>query len=233
MADTPLDITTWRRHYHNEDEPVLIEDQLPTNDPYILFDIWFKNISSKADLLFEETNAVCVSTVSEEGQPSSRMVLMRSYTRDGFVFHTNYDSRKGQEIAKNNRVALLFFWPKVHRQVRVEGRAEYWTEAENDAYWNSRPLPNRIGTKCSEQSKVIENRQILLDRRATLEKLAAEEGPNTITRPKNWGGFLVRPNMYEFWQGQSDRVHDRLIFTKDSTDAKPADNGWFLKRLSP
>ncbi|CAJ0578786.1 unnamed protein product, partial [Mesorhabditis spiculigera] len=233
MADTPLDISTWRRHYHNEEEPVFLEEKLPTKNPFQLFDIWFKNVASKADLMFEETNAVCVSTVSKDGQPSSRMVLMRSYSHDGFVFHSNYNSRKGRELAENGKVALLFFWSRVHRQVRVEGIAEHWTDAENEAYWNSRPLANRIGTKSSQQSTVIESRQVLLDKKAELEKLAAEEGADAITRPEYWGGFLVRPHTFEFWQGQSDRVHDRLCFTQNPEDAKPAEDGWYLKRLSP
>ncbi|GMT18179.1 hypothetical protein PFISCL1PPCAC_9476, partial [Pristionchus fissidentatus] len=148
----------WRKPYR-EDPQGLREEELPTKDPFKLFDYWFREVASrKEELTFEEINAVSVATVSADGRPSSRMVLLKSYDEVGFVFYTNYDSRKGQQLAANPNAAMLFYWPLYHRQVRVEGVIERLPTEAAEAYWNTRPISSRIGGKASAQSTVIPDR---------------------------------------------------------------------------
>ncbi|VDN52534.1 unnamed protein product [Dracunculus medinensis] len=232
----------WRRIYLNKEEPYLLEENLVSKDPFDVFDIWFKNVASKSDISFEEINAVCFST-SSNNRPSSRMVLMKDYGRNGFSFYTNYDSRKGKEIAANPFGCLLFYWPKVDRQIRVEGRIEKLPNELADDYWKKRPVKNRIGSKLSEQSKVIPSRNFLLEKKAKLEKLVEEEGETAVSRPENWfafkafgtvflmdlGGYRLVPDYFEFWQGQSDRIHDRIVFEKSNFNG----SNWKIYRLSP
>ncbi|VDD95308.1 unnamed protein product [Enterobius vermicularis] len=211
----------------NKEEPVILEENLPSLDPFEVFDVWFKNVASKANVSFEEVNAACVSTCLN-GKPSSRMVLMKEYDKKGFSFYTSYDSRKGKELEANPYACILFYWPKVDRQIRIEGKVEKLPIQMADNYWNSRPLKSRIGSKASDQSTVIPNRQYLIDKRQELTKLAEEKGEGAITRPTSWGGYRVIPNYFEFWQGQSDRVHDRIVFELVDDGKK-----WIRKRLSP
>uniref|UniRef100_A0A915PT30 pyridoxal 5'-phosphate synthase n=1 Tax=Setaria digitata TaxID=48799 RepID=A0A915PT30_9BILA len=152
---------------------------------------------------------------------------MKEYDREGFCFYTHYNSAKGLEIDGNPYACMLFYWPHVDRQVRVEGKIEKVSAEAAESYWYNRPLKSRIGSKLSEQSKIIPNRQYLEKKKMELEKLVAEKGEKMITRPENWGGYKLRPDYFEFWQGQSDRVHDRIVFERqDGT-------GWLIKRLSP
>ncbi|CAD6185857.1 unnamed protein product [Caenorhabditis auriculariae] len=224
--DTPLDIQAWRAIYRNMSEPFLLEEKLPTRDPFVLFDLWFRDVATHRELSFEELNAVCLSTVGRDSRPSSRMVLMKAYSTKGVSFYTNYDSRKGVQLSENPNASMLFYWPKVHRQIRIEGEVEKLPMEAAVAYWNSRPLASRIGSKASKQSTTIPDRQFLEDRKAELEKLAAEQGEEAISKPESWGGFILIPRYFEFWQGQSDRLHDRIVFEKDS-------DVWTLKRISP
>ncbi|WKY00097.1 hypothetical protein Q1695_014738 [Nippostrongylus brasiliensis] len=226
MGDTPLDVHAWRAQYLNREEPVLIESNLATRDPFKLFDIWFKNVASQNVASFEELNAVCFSTVGKDLRPASRMVLLKSYNNDGFSFYTNYNSRKGRELEANPNACMLFYWPMVHRQVRVEGQVSKLDEQAAIEYWNSRPLPSRIGSKCSEQSTVVPDREFLINKREALEKQAENEGSQSITKPQSWGGYILTPDYFEFWQGQSDRLHDRLEFKKTGEE-------WTMQRLSP
>ncbi|CAJ0599644.1 unnamed protein product [Cylicocyclus nassatus] len=228
MADAPVDISGWRKKYLNEEEPEVLEENLPTNDPHKLFDIWFKKIAEQKDTTFEELNCCAFSTVGKNNRPSSRIVLLKSYKPPGFSFFTNYDSRKGKELEANPYACMLFYWARQVRQVRIEGKVEKLPEQDAIDYWNSRPLSSRIGSKSSEQSSVIPNRQFLKDKRKALQELAEREGEKAITKPDTWGGYILIPDYYEFWQGQSDRVHDRLEFRK--TDVG---NGWEMRRLSP
>ncbi|KIH46854.1 pyridoxamine 5'-phosphate oxidase [Ancylostoma duodenale] len=226
MGDAPLDIRGWRNPYLNKEEPVVLEENLPTRDPHKLFDIWFKKIAENKATTFEELNTCAFSTVGKNMRPSSRVVLLKSYSSDGYSFFTNYNSRKGKELEGNPFACMLFYWPRQHRQIRVEGKVEKLSNEAAVEYWNSRPLSSRIGSKSSEQSTVIPNRQFLIDKRKALEELAAKEGEGAITKPESWGGYILVPDYYEFWQGQSDRVHDRLEFRK-------SDDIWVMQRLSP
>jgi pyridoxamine 5'-phosphate oxidase len=170
-----------------------------------------------------EPNAVVVSTVSEGGQPASRLVLLKGLDERGFVFFTNYRSRKGGELAANPACSLLFPWHVLERQVRVEGRAEPLSDAENDAYFATRPRASQIGAWASPQSEVVPGR-------AELERLYAEAaarfGEEEIPRPAHWGGFSVVPETVEFWQGRHGRMHDRIRYRR-------ARDGWTVERLAP
>ncbi|VDM37880.1 unnamed protein product [Toxocara canis] len=212
-----INIKDWRKPYVNEDEPFLLEENLPSKDPFDIFDVWFKHIASKKDASFEEVNAACLSTVCNN-RPSSRMILMKEYDREGFSFYTNLESKKARDIKASPQACLLFYWPRVDRQLLPAEMAE--------AYWNSRPVKSRIGSKLSAQSSVIPNRQFLIDKRNELIRLAEEKGDEAITRPDWWGGYRLRPDYFEFWQGQSDRIHDRIVFERTTS-------GWAMKRLSP
>uniref|UniRef100_A0A915BJS4 Pyridoxine-5'-phosphate oxidase n=1 Tax=Parascaris univalens TaxID=6257 RepID=A0A915BJS4_PARUN len=220
-----IDIKDWRKPYINKDEPILLEENLPSKDPFEVFDVWFKNIASKTDVSFEEVNAACLSTACAN-RPSSRMILIKEYDKEGFSFYTNFESKKAQEIKANPQACLLFYWPKVDRQVRIEGKMELLSSELADAYWKSRPVKSRIGSKISTQSAVIPSRQFLIDKKNELVRLAEEKGGDSITRPDSWGGYRLRPDYFEFWQGQSDRIHDRIVFEKSG-------NEWKIKRLSP
>uniref|UniRef100_A0A183G4B1 pyridoxal 5'-phosphate synthase n=1 Tax=Heligmosomoides polygyrus TaxID=6339 RepID=A0A183G4B1_HELPZ len=156
-------------------------------------------------------------------RPSSRMVLLKSYKPEGFSFYTSYNSRKGRELQENPNACMLFYWPRI----RVEGKVSKLSQEAAIEYWNSRPLASRIGSKSSEQSTEVPNREFLTNKRKALEELAAKEGEASITKPESWGGYLLSPDYFEFWQGQSDRLHDRLVFKKND------DGQWTLKRLSP
>lgn len=194
------------------------EDVLP--DAIAQFKKWWQEA---LDCEIEEPNAMALSTVDEEGAPSSRIVLLKDFDEEGFTFYTNYDSHKAHDIMQHNRVALLFFWKELERQVRIEGSAEKIAAAESDAYFKSRPQGSKIGAWASPQSRVIENRQVLETKVAETEK----KFENTeVERPANWGGYIVHPGSIEFWQGRSSRLHDRLKYSRENKD-------WKIVRLAP
>ena len=157
-----------------------------------------------------EVNAMTLATSSKEGKPSARIVLLKGFDERGFVFFTNYESNKGKALAENPNAALIFFWKEIERQIRIEGVAEKISSAESDAYFFSRPEGSRIGAWASPQSRVIENRNILEEN----VKRFTTEFKNSIPRPPQWGGYRVMPELIEFWQGRSNRLHDRLQYTK-------------------
>lgn len=188
-------------------------------DPLTQFEQWLQE-AIKAQV--NEPTAVNVATVNEDGRPSSRIVLLKEVNAQGFVFFTNYHSRKGRAISHQPFVAMTFFWPELERQVRIEGRAQKLPEAESDTYFASRPYTSRIGAWASQQSEVIESHKTLLARAA----LIAAKHPLNVPRPPHWGGYLVIPDRVEFWQGRPSRLHDRICYQLQ-------DNQWVKERLSP
>ena len=169
-----------------------------------------------------EVNAMTLATADESGKPSARVVLMKGYDERGFVFYTNYESRKGRELALNPNAALLFFWPELERQVRVEGRVERIAPDESDAYYRTRPLASRIGAWASPQSEPIPGKAWLLARAA---EMGLRHGLNP-DRPPQWGGYRLCPDVMEFWQGRPSRLHDRLSYRRTA-------GGWDRVRLAP
>jgi pyridoxamine 5'-phosphate oxidase len=189
-------------------------------NPFEQFTRWFDEALAAA---VPEPNAMTLATVDEAGRPSARIVLLKSFDARGFVFHTNYDSRKGRELAVNARAALLFFWPELERQVRVEGRIEQVDAAAADAYFASRPRLSRLGAWASPQSAPLPDRAALEAAFAQAEQRFPGED---VTRPPHWGGYRVVPVRFEFWQGRASRLHDRIEYRKD-------DKGWQIGRLAP
>lgn len=197
----------------------LLEKDAPAN-PVVFFNHWFTE-ALNADV--NEPNAMVLSTVNAEHKPSARVVLLRNFSDAGFVFYTNYNSRKGSEISVNPFAALTFFWPELERQVRIEGKLEMQSSAESDEYFNSRPEGSKLGAWASPQSQVIESRETLDE---LIEHMTNMFAGKTPERPEWWGGYLLKPERIEFWQGRPSRLHDRLQYTNE--------NGtWVMKRLAP
>ena len=175
----------------------------------------------------EHPNAVCLSTVGEDGWPQGRIVLVKAVDSRGLVFFTNYRSPKALALAHAPRAALTFYWPDLHRQVRVRGRVEEVSPEESDVYFRTRALGSQIGAWASDQSQILESREALEARRREIEERF--QG-GEVPRPDHWGGYLLRPDEIEFWQGRDDRLHDRFLFSrKDVND----EAGWGVQRLSP
>ncbi|WP_171476247.1 pyridoxamine 5'-phosphate oxidase [Frigoriglobus tundricola] len=189
-------------------------------DPFALFHQWFDQAVA-AEL--SDPNAMILATCTPDGAPSARAVLLKALDARGFTFFTNYDSRKGHEMAANPSVALVFLWHQLERQVRVEGRVEVVTAAESDEYYAKRPLGSRLGAWASPQSAVIAGRAVLEQSHAELMAKYPDGDP---PRPPNWGGYRVLPDVIEFWQGRRSRLHDRIRFTRTAT-------GWQRDRLAP
>lgn len=190
-------------------------------DPFEQFRIWFDQALAAG---LPEPNAMTISTVTSDGKPSARMVLLKDYDERGFVFYTNYESHKGQQLLQNPWGAITFWWAELERQVRIEGRVEQVSAIESDEYFHSRPRGSQLGAWVSAQSQVIDSREVLEDR---LQQLEQEYKNKEIPRPPHWGGFRVIPTAIEFWQGRPSRLHDRLLyqFSEDGT--------WKIQRLSP
>jgi pyridoxamine 5'-phosphate oxidase len=197
----------------------LLEKNVLTN-PFKQFAHWFDE-ALNAQVL--EPNAMHVATISD-GKPHGRIVLLKGFDENGFVFFTNYESNKGKEIAENAFASLTFFWGDLERQVRIEGKIKKVSAEESDEYHNSRPRGSQIGAWVSKQSKVITGRQVLEDRLLALEKQF--ENSEIIPRPPHWGGYRLIPDRIEFWQGRPNRLHDRILYSKVAND-------WKIERLSP
>jgi pyridoxamine 5'-phosphate oxidase len=209
------DLSDFRKSYL---KGVLNEDEIPGN-PIKLFSDWFAFIDSKRTEL--EPNAMSLSTVNKDNNPVTRIVLLKKFSKEGFVFFTNYNSRKGQAIKNNPNVSLSFFWPSTEQQVIISGIASKLDEIDSENYFNSRPIGSQLGAIVSNQSEVIKSRDILENKMTEL-KLSK----TNIIRPKTWGGYNVSPFSIEFWQGRDNRLHDRILYKKEN-------DVWNYVRLSP
>lgn len=189
-------------------------------DPFTQFGLWFDEALAAG---LHEPNAMTLATVATDGRPSARVVLLKGIDPRGFVFYSNYESRKGRELATQPWAALVFYWPELERQVRVEGRCGTIASEESDAYFQSRPLGSRLGALASQQSQVVASREVL---EAQLATVTQEYADREVPRPATWGGYRVVPATVEFWQGRPSRLHDRLRYRLDA-------GAWLVERLSP
>ena len=190
-------------------------------NPFIFFKKWFDEANSCPQI--DEANAFTLSTMGLDSYPRGRVVLLKSYNSDGFIFYTNYNSSKGNDINANPNVSMSFFWSCLERQIIIKGVASKVDASVSDKYFKSRPIDSRLGAIVSDQSKKILDRKILENKLLKLKKYYTRKNPK---RPKNWGGFLISPVSFEFWQGRPNRLHDRILYDKDN-------NNWIKSRLSP
>ncbi|MCW3126666.1 MAG: pyridoxamine 5-phosphate oxidase [Bacteroidetes bacterium] len=197
------------------DKHELTEDQIQS-DPFAQFKLWYEDAKQSS---IKEANAMVIATATADGKPSARIVLLKEINEKGFVFYTNYDSRKGHEVHDNPQGQILFFWDALERQVRIEGRIEKVSAAESDAYFDSRPVESRYGSMASSQSEVIPSREFLE------QKLESVKSSPPV-RPDDWGGYILIPDYFEFWQGRASRLHDRIFYKADGAS-------WKTGRLSP
>jgi pyridoxamine 5'-phosphate oxidase len=212
------DLGNYRKSY---EKGTLLLENTPEN-PIELFRNWFLEVDE--NFPEDETNAMTISTIGIDGFPKNRVVLLKKYTHEGFIFYTNYESEKGKAIQANPNVCLSFFWAGAERQVIIKGKAEKIAENLSDGYFESRPRGSQLGAIVSNQSEIIENRELLENKLKMLEE--AFEGKD-ILRPKFWGGFIIKPEVIEFWQGRANRLHDRIHYKLNS------DFDWVKNRLSP
>ena len=190
------------------------------SDPFTEFGIW---MDEALESQVNEPTAMTLSTAAADGRPSSRVVLLKGYDHDGFVFFTNYESRKGRELAANPYAAINFFWPELERQVNISGRTSKVSGEESDEYFKSRPFTSRVGAWASNQSEKIDSRAAIMSKAA---KLLVKYAGGNVPRPPHWGGFRLVPDRFEFWQGRESRLHDRICFELN-------ENSWMISRLSP
>jgi len=212
------DLSNYRKSY---EKSALLLSEVPEN-PLELFQKWFYEVDKHfAD---GETNAMTISTIGLDGFPKSRVVLLKKYTHEGFIFYTNYKSEKGKALEVNPNVCLSFFWHAAERQVIIKGKAEKIAPNLSDGYFESRPRGSQLGAIASKQSEIVENRQYLEDKLAQLD---LEYKNKPIERPDYWGGYIIKPVEMEFWQGRPNRLHDRVLYQLQS------DYNWKINRLSP
>jgi len=214
LSNHGIDIAGIRKDYRLAS----LDETIVGDDPIAFFNKWFAE-ANVAEI--SEVNAMTLATIDKNNAPHARIVLLKGLD-DGFVFYTNYDSAKGHQLEVNTKAALVFFWKELERQVRIEGVTEKVSDKESDIYFSSRPQGSRLGTWASPQSQVILNRDILDNNYIKFQ----EQYKNDIPRPPFWGGYRIVPNLIEFWQGRSNRMHDRILFTI-------TDGSWEKSRLAP
>ena len=207
------DLSHHRRNYNKHE---LTEEKISPN-PFEQFGWWFEDLTDSG---IADPTAMALATATKGGKPSVRMVLLKSFDENGFVFYTNYHSRKGKELAENKQASLLFYWDVLERQVRIEGTVEKTEAHLSEEYFSNRPYESRLSAIVSEQSEEIPSRQYLED------KLEEVRTTGSVKRPENWGGYILKPNYFEFWQGRASRLHDRLVFALEN-------KAWKIKRLAP
>jgi pyridoxamine 5'-phosphate oxidase len=207
----------YRKNYKHG---ILDEESIDPN-PLQQFRTWFYNVQNAGGV--DEVNAMTLTTLGVDGYPKGRVVLLKKYDENGFYFYTNYNSEKGKSISVHNKVCLSFFWPNIERQVIIKGTAEPTSEADSSNYFASRPKGSQLGALVSHQSTVIPNREVLENELRALEE--AYEGKE-IPKPSDWGGYLVKPIEFEFWQGRPNRLHDRFRYRMEGID-------WIIERLAP
>ncbi len=212
------DLSNYRRSYEKSE---LLETNIP-EDPINLFNRWFHEVEEFGGN--EEVNAMTVSTIGLDGYPKSRVVLLKKFNEEGFIFYTNYNSEKGKAIEQNPKICLSFFWHTMERQVIIKGIARKTDEQISDNYFDSRPDGSKLSAIVSNQSEVVPSRSFLEE---NLKQLEVDYEGIVIPRPKHWGGFLVVPTEVEFWQGRANRLHDRIRYTYQD------DYSWKMERLSP
>jgi pyridoxamine 5'-phosphate oxidase len=212
------DLSNYRKSYEKQE---LLENSCPKN-PMDLFKNWFQHADESETV--EETNAMSIATIGADGFPKNRIVLLKKFNSDGFIFYTNYTSEKGQAIEENNHICLSFFWPGLEQQIIIKGIAEKQAAHLSDGYFESRPDGSKLGAWASNQSTVVNSRNDLEDSLASFEK--AFKG-TAIKRPNHWGGYLVKPISIEFWQGRPNRLHDRIRYCLEK------DFSWKIERLAP
>lgn len=230
-----VDISALRIKYKQKKD-IFHESSIEVKDPLHLFRKWFDEACNTPEII--EPNAMCLATATKDAAPSARFVLLKDVSESGFTFFTNYASRKADELIENPKVALAFYWLPLRRSVRIEGTAERVSRAESAAYFHQRPRASQIGALASPQSKPIPDRAFLDQKE---QEIIAELGPDGVVPLPNWGGYLVRPVAIEFWQGQTDRLHDRIRFRRELRTGESVDenllhrgeNGWFYERLAP
>lgn len=211
------DLGNYRKSY---EKSALLEGSISDN-PMELFQKWFYEVEASEGV--DEPNAMTVSTIGLDGFPKNRVVLLKKYTHEGFIFYTNYESEKGKAIAQNSNVCISFFWPNLERQVIIKGQAEKIANNLSDGYFESRPDGSKLGALVSNQSSVIASREFLEEKLKTLEKQYENK---EIERPEWWGGYIVKPISMEFWQGRPNRLHDRIRYQLEDID-------WKMERLAP
>ncbi|EDP95273.1 pyridoxamine 5'-phosphate oxidase [Kordia algicida OT-1] len=212
------DLSDYRKSYEKSE---LLEKNCVEN-PIEMFRNWFTEVEQSETVA--EVNAMTISTIGLDGFPKSRVVLLKKYTFEGFIFYTNYESEKGLAMAKNPNVCISFFWPAMERQIIIKGKVEKIAENLSDGYFESRPRGSQLGALVSKQSTVIPSRAYLEEKLKNLE--ATYEGKE-IERPSHWGGYIVKPQEIEFWQGRANRLHDRMRYQLQ------ADYSWKIERLAP
>jgi pyridoxamine 5'-phosphate oxidase len=212
------DLSNYRKSYEKQE---LLESNCPEN-PIELFQQWFLN--ADASEMIDEANAMTISTIGLDGFPKNRVVLLKKFTWEGFIFYTNYNSEKGKAILANNHICLSFFWAGLEQQIIIKGKAEKLSENLSDGYFESRPDGSKLGAWASNQSEVVSSREEL---DAQLKSYEEKYNQQEIPRPKHWGGFLIQPISIEFWQGRPNRMHDRIRYTLQE------DFSWKIERLAP